>query len=75
MYNKLEPGIEELSYWMALAHIRGMTNRRKNELLSKIIEHEKKSIIDFYHAGPDNWSDIYKLDKKEINLFLELRED
>ncbi len=71
MDNKIEPGIEELPYFITLAHIRGMTNRRKNELLFKILEHDKKSLIDFFYDGPDSWYNIYKLNKKEINLFLE----
>lgn len=66
---------EELPYWLALAHIPGMTNRRKNGLLISIIEQGKISLIDFFQAGINEWSNIYKLDQKEINLFLEARQE
>jgi len=59
---------EELSYWLALAHLPKLRTKRKNEIIVKLFE-EQKTIIDFFHFEPKQWQDNYELNENEILLF------
>ena len=59
---------EELSYWLALAHLPKLRTKKKNEIIVRLFE-EKKTIIDFFHFEPKSWMDNFELDENEILLF------
>lgn len=59
---------EELSYWLALAHLPKLRTKKKNEIIVRLFE-EQKTIIDFFHFEPKQWKDNYALDENEILLF------
>ncbi len=59
---------EELSYWLALAHLPKLRTKKKNEIIVRLFE-EKKTIIDFFHFEPKQWKDNYQLNENEILLF------
>lgn len=59
---------EELSYWLALAHLPKLRTKRKNEIIVRLFE-EQKTIIDFFHFDPKQWKDNYELDEIEVLLF------
>ena len=61
---------KELAYWMALAHLSGLSNRRKNELIAGFSQ-EEKTIVDFFHAGSRIWQEKYTLDAGELSLLKE----
>jgi len=59
---------EELSYWLALAHLPKFRTKKKNEIIVRLFE-EHKTIIDFFHFEPKRWQDNYELNENEILLF------
>ncbi len=59
---------EELSYWLALAHLPKLRTKKKNEIIVRLFE-EQKTIIDFFHFEPKQWKDNYQLNENEILLF------
>lgn len=59
---------EELSYWLALAHLPKLRTKKKNEIIVRLFE-EQKTIIDFFHFEPKQWKDSYELNENEILLF------
>ncbi|MEA3496754.1 MAG: DNA-processing protein DprA [Bacteroidota bacterium] len=59
---------EELSYWLALAHLPKLRTKKKNEIIVRLFE-EQKTIIDFFHFEPKQWKDNYELNYNEILLF------
>lgn len=59
---------EELSYWLALAHLPKLRTKKKNEIIVRLFE-EQKTIIDFFHFEPKQWKDKYELSENEIILF------
>ncbi len=59
---------EELSYWLALAHLPKLRTKKKNEIIVRLFE-EQKTIIDFFHFEPKQWKDHYELNENEILLF------
>ena len=59
---------EELSYWLALAHMQKLRTKKKNEIIVRLFE-EQKTIIDFFHFEPKQWKDNYELNENEILLF------
>jgi len=59
---------EELSYWLALAHLPKLRTKKKNEIIVRLFE-EQKTIIDFFHFEPKQWKDNYELNDNEILLF------
>ena len=59
---------EELSYWLALAHLPKLRTKKKNEIIVRLFE-EQKTIIDFFHFEPKQWKDNYELNENEILLF------
>ena len=59
---------EELSYWLALAHLPKLRTKKKNEIIVRLFE-EQKTIIDFFHFEPKQWKDNYELSENEILLF------
>jgi DNA processing protein len=59
---------EELSYWLALAHLPKLRTKKKNEIIVRLFE-EQKTIIDFFHFEPKQWKDNYELNENEITLF------
>lgn len=59
---------EELSYWLALAHLPKLRTKKKNEIIVRLFK-EQKTIIDFFHFEPKQWKDNYKLNENEILLF------
>ena len=59
---------EELSYWLALAHLPKLRTKKKNEIIVKLFE-EQKTIIDFFHFEPKQWRDNYDLNENEVLLF------
>ena len=59
---------EELSYWLALAHLPKLRIKKKNEIIVRLFE-EQKTIIDFFHFEPQLWKDNYELNENEILLF------
>lgn len=59
---------EELSYWLALAHLPKLRTIKKNEIIVRLFE-EQKTIIDFFHFEPKKWKDNYELNENEILLF------
>lgn len=59
---------EELSYWLALAHLPKLRTKKKNEIIVRLFE-EQKTIIDFFHFEPKQWKENYELNENEILLF------
>lgn len=59
---------EELSYWLALAHLPKLRTKKKNEIIVRLFE-EQKTIIDFFHFEPKQWKANYELNENEILLF------
>ena len=59
---------EELSYWLALAHLPKLRTKKKNEIIVRLFE-EQKTIIDFFHFKPKQWKDNYDLNENEVLLF------
>lgn len=59
---------EELSYWLALAHMPKLRTKKKNEIIVQLFE-EQKTIIDFFHFEPKQWKDNYELNENEILVF------
>lgn len=59
---------------MALAHLKSMTNRRKNELIIRFYE-DGQSIIDFFHSDLVIKKQKYGLNDKEINLLSEAEKE
>ncbi|MCC8088821.1 MAG: DNA-processing protein DprA [Rikenellaceae bacterium] len=60
--------VNEFPYWVTLAHLQGVTTRRKNDIIVRLFE-EGKTLIDFFHNGPENWRNCYNLSDKEIQIF------
>jgi len=61
---------QELAYWMTLAHLPKLTNRKKNELIIRFFE-EGMTIIDFFHSEKSKWSNVFGLSENEIALLKE----
>lgn len=59
---------EELSYWLALAHLPKLRTKKKNEIIVRLFE-EQKTIIDFFHFESKQWKVNYELNENEILLF------
>ncbi len=59
---------DELSYWLALAHLPKLITKKKNEIIVRLFQ-EQKTIIDFFHFEPKQWKEDYKLNENEILLF------
>lgn len=60
----------ELSYWLALAHLPKLRTIKKNEIIVRLFE-EQKTIIDFFHFEPKQWKENYDLNDNEVLLFQE----
>lgn len=60
----------ELSYWLALAHVPKVKTKRKNEIVVRLFE-QGKSVIDFFHSEQSNWKNEYDLTDSETQLFKE----
>lgn len=65
---------EELSYWLALAHLPKLRTKKKNELIIRLFE-EQKTIIDFFHFEPKYWKNNYELNENEISLFQDAKKE
>ncbi len=59
---------KELSYWLALAHSPKVRTKKKNDVIVRLFK-EGKTIIDFFHARPSEWSTKYDLTEFEIEIF------
>jgi len=60
----------ELSYWLALAHIPKIKTKRKNEIIVRLFE-QNISIVDFFHLEQVSWENEFNLTDSEIQLFKE----
>lgn len=56
---------EQYTYWMALAHMRKLWTKRKNEILVKCFN-SNKSIVDFFSASKDEWISDYGILEEEL---------
>lgn len=65
---------KELTYWLALAHVPKIKTKKKNEIIVQLFE-QGKSVIDFFESEYSGWEDIYKLNKSEVELFLEAKKE
>ncbi|PID62748.1 MAG: DNA transporter [Ignavibacteriae bacterium] len=59
---------EELTYWLALAHIPKIRTKKKNDIIVQLFE-QGMSIIDFFEFEYPIWEDKYMLSKTEAELF------
>jgi predicted Rossmann fold nucleotide-binding protein DprA/Smf involved in DNA uptake len=66
--------INELPYWMALAHVPKIRTRKKNELIVSLF-HKGISIIEFFHSDPNSWTNDFDLDQTEAGLLAEAKEE
>ena len=60
---------EELTYWLALAHVPKIKTKKKNEIIVQLFE-QGKSVINFFESEYSVWEDKYQLNKSEVELFL-----
>jgi predicted Rossmann fold nucleotide-binding protein DprA/Smf involved in DNA uptake len=65
---------KELTYWLALAHVPKIKTKKKNEIIVQLFE-QGKSVIDFFESEYSGWEDIYKLNKSEVEFFLEAKKE
>lgn len=56
----------EITYWIALAHLPKWGYGKINSLIVKFFHDEKISIEDFFNLPESIWSSVYNLDTKEI---------
>lgn len=64
---------EQLTYWMALAHIEQVTTRRKNEILV-VCFNKKQTPADFFAASEQAWQEVYKVTAEELPFIREAKE-
>ncbi len=65
---------EELTYWLALAHVPKIKTKKKNEIIVQLFE-QGKSIINFFESEYLVWEDKYQLNKSEVELFLDAKKE
>lgn len=58
----------ELSYWLALAHVPKIKTRRKNEIIVQLFEQER-GITDFFQLDKVAWQQEFDLNPTESELF------
>lgn len=69
--------MNELTYWMALAHIETMFTRRKNEILVKLYqfnEGQTPNLETFFHDGEALWRNCYSLNDDEVAILSRAKE-
>lgn len=65
---------EELTYWMALAHIPKIRTKKKNEIIVRLFE-QGKSIMDFFQSKQSVWENDYELNQAEVGLFMDANKE
>lgn len=63
---------EEFPYWLALAHMRKLWTKRKNQILAKCFE-SNKTIIDFFSSNKECWLNEYGITVDEIPFIEEAK--
>lgn len=66
---------KETAYWIALAHLKGWSVKKRNQIAREFHFIKKVSIIDFFHASPQVWKDEYVLTDTEIKCLQEAMVD
>lgn len=64
----------EYIYWMAIAHLVGWTQEKKNTLVIDILHNKKSSLQDFFQLQEKDLKEIYKLDDKDIENINSIKE-
>lgn len=59
--------INEIAYWIALAHLPQWRHEKINALIIKIIHEEKIGLGDFFNSSAVDWSQKYQLSDKDIS--------
>lgn len=65
---------KELTYWLALAHVPKVRTKKKNEIIVQLFE-QGKTVVDFFESETSVWEDKYQLNKAEVDLFIEAKEE
>lgn len=65
---------KELAYWLALVHVPKIKTKKKNEIIVQLFE-QGMSVIDFFESELSVWEKIFKLNKSEIELFVEAKKE
>jgi len=65
---------KELTYWLALAHVQKIKTKKKNGIIVQLFE-QGKSVIDFFESEYSVWEDKYQLNKSEVELFLNAKNE
>lgn len=59
--------INEITYWITLAHMPKWGHKKINELIIKIFHDNQISIIEFFNLLENDWRNIYELDEIQIS--------
>ena len=59
--------INELAYWITLAHLPKIKTKVKNEIIVRLFN-QKETIIDFFNYTEDIWKNIFELSDAEISI-------
>lgn len=65
---------EELSYWLAMAHVPTVRTKKKNEIIVRLFQQDK-TIMDFFHSDISSWENDFDLSSSELSLFLDASKD
>ena len=67
--------LNEIPYWIALAHLPRWGPARINNLVVKFFHNEKITIEDFFHLEESKWKNIYALTSPDVNDLLKVKSD
>jgi len=59
------PEIQDIAYWMALAHLPRWRTEKINSLIVEIIHNRKLSFAEFFELSEDDWKNEFQFSAKE----------
>lgn len=65
---------EELTYWLALAHVPKIKTRTKNEIIVRLFE-QGKNLRDFFQLETSIWEKDFELNQSEVKLFIDAKNE
>ena len=59
------PEIQDIAYWMALAHLPRWRTEKINSLIVELIHNRKLSLAEFLDLNADDWQNEFQFSEKE----------
>ena len=67
--------LQDIAYWMALAHLPRWRTEKINSLIVEIIHNRKLSFAEFFELSEDDWQNEFQISAKESADLLNARSD